>query len=471
MGLSFIILAFSQASAHAAAHPPHASSTSSASITGAPIITNLTQPTLTGTASVPNNQVTVKVLLASQLLYSATVATTASQWSVTVSPALPTNQTYLVAVYDSDATLLTTGSLTIPPALPAVQGGTINVPTAYGITSSDGNVSVGVSDRFGGAIAYYKDKRISDSTPAAGNTVNFTQAGALLQNALFLYPYDVTQEQMCAASAQVNGVCPGTLPFSNPTQGGYLADGLQGNPNGSQIIVAGNAIYTQSRMTNYNYDYIGVPLTSANSAQWQTNIWQQSYIYFDPGMPDVLVIDTQIAYCIDNNATCAGQPMPIAALGLPSFFALGSFTGFPSITGPYSRGAYATSSKSSITITSAGGETVVPADAENWVALLQGSKNSGVGLSVANYEPMTNSYGYSFSATPVPYMFASEPNLQLFETSNFSTVTQNGAQVYEFQPGGWFEFRTYLSTGTVQQIRTKLNAAESLNSTLPLHSF
>lgn len=209
----------------------------------------------------------------------------------------------------------------------------IAVPPPYMITSPDGNVEVGVSNRYGGAIVYYNDKRMSDATPARGNIVNYSQAGALFQNALFMLPYNPREQQMCDASQKQNGICRGTLPNNNPTQGGYVANGWAGNPNGAEISIADNAIYTSSRLVNYNYAYGNRPLTAANREEWQTDIWQESYLYFDPLVPDVLVVDTKIAYCKDNNAYCAGKPIVVNRMGLPAFFALALLLASPRFGG------------------------------------------------------------------------------------------------------------------------------------------
>lgn len=349
--------------------------------------------------------------------------------------------------------------------------GPIAIPPPHVITSADGNVEVGVSDRYGGAIVYYKDKRLSDSTPANGNIVNYTQAGALFQNALFMRPYSPHEQQMCNASQQQNGVCKGTVPYNNPTQGGYHANGWAGNPNGAEVSVANNAIYTASRLVNYNYDYGNRPLTAANREEWQTDFWQESYLHFDPLVPDVLVVDTKIAYCKDGNPYCAGKPAVINTMGVPAFFALGPFTGIPPIRGPYARVAYKSDSSSGLTIIGTTGPTIAQNNNENWAAVLQESQDVGLGLSVAQYRPYLAGHGYTLSAAPSPYIMAGMPDLQRFASSGISLRTYPDYPRFELQPGGWFEFRTYVATGDIGEIRANLLKAQSTGNSLPLHSF
>src|SRR4051812_34137910 len=100
--------------------------------------------------------------------------------------------------------------------------GPIALPTATSITDASGNVTFSVSQLYGGAGVYLKDKRIPDSTPANGNTINYSQAGALFQTAIWTLPVDESQRHICDDWQKAAGACPDTGPFSNPTQGGYL---------------------------------------------------------------------------------------------------------------------------------------------------------------------------------------------------------------------------------------------------------
>ena len=49
----------------------------------------------------------------------------------------------------------------------------ISVPPPDIIQSADGNVKIGVSRQYGGAIAYLKDNRIPDSSVANGNIIDY----------------------------------------------------------------------------------------------------------------------------------------------------------------------------------------------------------------------------------------------------------------------------------------------------------
>lgn len=349
--------------------------------------------------------------------------------------------------------------------------GPIAVPPPTVVTSPDGNVTVGVSDRYGGAIVYYRDRRISDATPARGNIINYVQAGALFQNALFLAPYDPQEQRMCEAAQGQGRPCPGTLPFNNPTQGGYLANGWAGNPNGAEIRLADNAITTSSRLVNYNYDYGRRPLTDANRAEWQTDFWQDSFIAFDPLVPDVLAIDTRIAYCKDNNTHCADKPAVINTMALPAFFALGPATGLSAIHGPYTRVAYKSDAAADVTIIGTAGITIAQNNGENWVAVLQQSQDAGLGLSVAQYHSYLPGQGYSLSPGANPYIIGAMPDLRRFRSSGVSLRDYPDYPRFALQPGGWFEYRTYAATGSIAAIRASLRKAQAADSTLPLHGF
>jgi hypothetical protein len=61
----------------------------------------------------------------------------------------------------------------------------ISVPPPDTITSSDGNVTVGVSRRYGGAIVYYKDSRIPDATDFSHqNIIDYSNGGTTLSTPL-----------------------------------------------------------------------------------------------------------------------------------------------------------------------------------------------------------------------------------------------------------------------------------------------
>ncbi|MBX4190136.1 hypothetical protein KW791_02475 [Candidatus Parcubacteria bacterium] len=308
-----------------------------------------------------------------------------------------------------------------PPTPTPVPVGPISIPPPDTITSSDGNVTVGVSQRYGGAIVYYKDKRISDT----GNIVNAAQGGALFNTAtLWTLPLDTNETKLCFESQKINGTCPGTIGFNNPTQGGYLGYGYAGNPNPTAVVVNNNQIHVSFRYVNYNYDYAEKPLTVENKKDWQTDFWGDTRMYFHPYLPDVLVVESKVTYCKDMDPSCKDKKITTEDVQLGTFFAANQAEPDPRFKGPYTR-----STKN---------------DLENWAAVLQQSKDLGLGLSVeGNTTPYIVQDGLINLA---------RPNLKDFKSSGVVTVGPVANHWFEFSPGGWLGFTIYSATGSTSKI-------------------
>lgn len=104
--------------------------------------------------------------------------------------------------------------------------------------------------------------------------------------------------------------------------------------------------------------------------------------------------------------------------------------------------------------------------------MLQDTQDAGLGLSVEQYHPYLAGHGYMLSAAPYPYITGGMPDLGRFKSSNIWLVDYPDYPRFEFRPGGWFEFRTYVATGDIGEIRSHLLKAQAHgNSLLPLHSF
>ncbi len=335
--------------------------------------------------------------------------------------------------------------------------GPVTMPPSDLITSLDGNVKIGVSPLYGGAITYYKDSRIPDNTVANGNIIDYSNAGTLFTTAIWTLPVNEQERQYCSDGAKVNGVCPNTLPFNNPTQGGYLGDGWAGNPNQTSVVVFNNKIYVSYRAANYNYGYSPTirPLTSANKNEWQTDFWGDIEISFHPVLKDVVVIDSKITYCRDMNSGCANKTIITQDNQLSTLFAAGSSHPDASFRGPYAKSAYYKDGVGIQYNTSNSATTYN--NLENWAALLQNS-NSGIGVSVYNYKSTDNNqFGYTLGGWPS--VTAIQPELSRFDHYGISRVA--GDIRYEFQPGGWYKFRTYVATGDINKIRWDLLRAQN----------
>jgi len=355
--------------------------------------------------------------------------------------------------------------------------GPVAMPPSDLITSLDGNVKIGVSSLYGGAITYYKDSRISDNTVANGNIIDYSNAGTLFTTAIWTLPVNEQERQYCSDNNKVGGVCSNTLPFNNPTQGGYLGDGWAGNPNSTSVVVLNNKIYISYRAVNYNYGYSPTvkPLTSANKNEWQTDFWGDIEISFHPILKDVVVIDSKITYCKDMNSGCANKTITTQDNQLSTLFAAGSSHPNASFRGPYTKSAYY---KDDVGIQYNTSDSVTAYNnLENWTALLQNS-NNGIGVSVYNYKPIDNNrFGYSLGNWPS--ISAIQPELNKFDYYGLSRVATDIVR-YEFQPGGWYKFRTYVATGDINKIRWDLlraqnpdfsgNISENVNGSVDLFS-
>jgi len=339
----------------------------------------------------------------------------------------------------------------------------IAVPPLDTIQSADRNVRVGVSRQYAGSIVYLSDQRISGGE----DMIDYSNGGTLFTTAIWTLPPNPQEQQFCEEAQKANGVCSGTLPFNNPTQGGYLADGWVGNPNPSTVTVSNNRISVSYRAVNYNYDWVYTPLTEANKSEWQTDVWGDMEIYFHPTESDVVVVETKITYCKDMNPSCSGKTLVTEDNQLSTMFGRGQDLprdAYPDIfRGPFTRVAYMSSTGLK---TDVYGPTLD--NPENWTAILHQTEDIGMGMMVDKYSSTVPSrFGYFLG--PHPFLTAIQPEINNFEHSGVvrkTSVTIDGHVYddiprYEFQPGGWYKFKTYLATGSSSAISSKLLAASA----------
>jgi hypothetical protein len=309
--------------------------------------------------------------------------------------------------------------------------GPITMPPPDTITSQDGNVTVGVSSRYGGAIVYYKDKRIPDSTVANGNIIDYSNGGSLLSTAIWTLPVNLQEREYCYDDQKINGFCNVTQPFNNPTQGGYSGDGWAGNPNQTTVQIENNSINVSYRAVNFNYGYYPVkPLLESNRHEWQTDIWGDIKIYFHPILKDVVVVETKITYCKDMNENCRSKVITAQDTQLSTLYAAGISHPDSRFWGPYTRPVYPKGSDGTIQ----GLDGVILDGFENWAAILQTSIDVGIGMSI----PLIGKSS-SFHALGVPVLAVTSPSLWSFEelygVSNFEAYGTENSRL-SFQPNG-----------------------------------
>lgn len=424
--------------------------------------------------------------------------------------------------------------------LPVEGDGLLSMPPQHIIKNKTGNVEFGVARKFGGGGVYYKDKRISDNTPANGNIIDYYQGGALLSHAIWTYPRTNSERTLCYIGQQkVTKVpeyqdtqlpctpenkdsndlcyCQETLPNNNPTQGGTTSAGWFGNlnsrTNDSSVVLEDNKFKIDSRLVNFNFAYDknqkgadprGWNFTQSNKSEWQTDMWFDQEIYFHDQLEDVLVLDTKVIYCKDMDTDCKNKPIIFADNQISSLFALGvgakDTYGRSDYYGPYSRMAYKNSTGTVILDQSNFINGIVSDYSENWVALLHGDKQNGqdigVGVALDNYVPIPpgaeskNKLGFHTLKYPLVSMIQPELNkfensgvfriglgdrldknlsgnydkslLKIFESDTAGSRVNTDLIMYRIEPGGWYRYKAFLTTGNLDQIRFNLLRAQAL---------
>ena len=389
------------------------------------------------------------------------------------------------------------------PEFDPQQSSHLSVPTSNIINSEDGYITIGIGERYDGAIVYYKDSRLPSAQDSRvlskNNIIDYSNGGTLLSFPIWTMPPDTGEMKFCYSSQMIEHptfgqVCPGTLPFNNPTQGGYVGNGYAGNPNPVDITIDKRKISIKNiRGVNYNFAYSASQQGSdprtpypgkSNQEEWQTYFWQDMEISFHPQISDVVVIENNITYCKDMSSNCKDENIVMQDIQIPAFFIAGKCHPGVEFRGPYSRVAYKSRDVGYIiegpntTLQKDGSEgqrvfvglieePLSYEDDENWIAALQETADVGVGMSVENYKPRppTSSgkeFGYKGASWVV--LSVSGPEIERFEHSGVHRkesvvvdgITYEDMVRYEFEPGGWFKFRVYLATGDIDKIRNDL---------------
>lgn len=365
-------------------------------------------------------------------------------------------------------------------------------PEEYTLFSPDKEVTVTFNAKFGGAIT-----KIFDLVNMPGlNLINDNQAGAMFQNAFWTLPY----HSWVDSTKPVPPDCSPTrndMRLNNPTQAGYVGDGLAGNPIG--ILGTNNdttepeefiryednnkTIHFKTKFIRYDYCQSLAPLSTSQcdtKAQnsylaklpayynlppeqvyfngssvptcrdlWDTNFYLEQWASFHPTLPRVLVLKSKISY--------TGQiPAKITTRQLPVIFAFW-----------LTKGVYWENGQK-VEVTNPGAVNTNPD--QNWVALLSQAKDAGIGM-VTNprMQAMLNRKKFQFELQ-TELGFNNEPMAALSAGSGVSDlrldglltkVTLEGDHLFVFENGGTYETVSYYPIGTLDMI--KQSSEEILN--------
>lgn len=269
-------------------------------------------------------------------------------------------------------------------------------PTALPALSAD------VSTTYGGAVTHL-------NTPW-GNAVDNSNGGTLLSTAIWTLPIDPAQTQMCP-----NPPCAGTLPFLNPTQGGFIGDGHFGNPYVTSINRSGNTIFVSYRAVNYNYGWPR-PDRPGWETDWYGDVWIKQ-------QGDILVITTRITYCKQGGC----DPAVTQDNQLSTIFGKGQ-----SHPDPAERGDFRF------------------AEIRGNEGCILNGESKGVCLSIPNYQSHTPSFGISAGSWPsIAFIQPALERFKNYKVERVESVTLKGFTYsdiprYRFVPGSWYEFDTLI---------------------------
>lgn len=263
-------------------------------------------------------------------------------------------------------------------------------------------LSAEVSATYGGAVTHL-------NTPW-GNVVDNSNGGTLLSTAIWTLPIDPSQQMMCP-----NPPCVGTLPFLNPTQGGFIGDGHFGNPYTTSIARNGSSIVVSYRAVNYNY---GFP--RPDRPGWETD-WYGDVTITQRNEVS-LSVKTRITYCKQGGC----EPTVTQDNQLSTIFGRGQ-----SHPDPAERGSF------------------IRAEVRGNEGCILNDAGQGVCLSVENYTPQS---GFGISTGSWPSVAFIQPALERFRSNaveRVESVTINGFTYqdiprYRFVSGSWYEFTTII---------------------------
>lgn len=371
-------------------------------------------------------------------------------------------------------------------------------PEEYTLFSSDKEVTVTFNAKFGGAIT-----KIFDLVNMPGlNLINDNQAGAMFQTAFWTLPY----HSWVDSSKPVPPDCSPTrndMQLNNPTQAGYVGDGLAGNPIGilgtnndtpepEEFIRFENSdktIHLKTKFIRYDYCQSLAPLSTSQcdtKAQnsylaklpayyhlppeqvyfngsskptcrdlWDTNFYLEQWAFFHQTLPRILVLKSKITY--------TGQiPAKISTRQFPVIFA------FHLIKGVY----WENNQRKDVSNV---GTTGVNPD-KNWVALLSPSKDTGIGLVVnPKMQAMVNRSKFQFELQTetgfngelmgVVYAGSGLPDLRTDGLLTKVSLLDN--QTFVFEKGGTYETISYYPIGTLEMIKQTSEKILSDSSSFP----
>lgn len=327
----------------------------------------------------------------------------------------------------------------------------------YSLTS--GNVKVVFDSKFGGTITKIYDYANMGNL----NVVDDSQGGAMFQTAFWILPYHNYNPPYITGNPSLPPECNVDTPdkhLDNPTQAGFVADGLLGNPIGvfgtsttqdpAEFIRYednNQTIHFKSRFIRYDYCQSG-GATMDKRQWWDTDFYIEQWASFRKDLPDTLTLKSKIIYTGNN-------PKSVTTRQLPVIFA----RHLPRV-GYWKNGQKMISSGN-------GGIGINPD--RNWAALIAGDKETGIGMVASpGMTAMLNKDKFMYGEFPdgtenTNTLFISGGVPDLRNTGILTNINYDApsGHVFTFNPGGTFEWTTFYPIGQLSMIKQN---AESLLS-------
>jgi hypothetical protein len=328
----------------------------------------------------------------------------------------------------------------------------------FNLTSTDGTVRVVLDSKFGGAVTKIYDNLHFPNI----NLINNSQAGAMFQSAFWLLPKHTSIPEGCAGNPDEW--------WDNPTQAGYMADGLAGNPIGIMGINTdvfdpsefiryednNKTVHLKSRYIRFDYcAYGNTPMAYRNL--WDTNFYIEQWASISNVYKNTLAVKSKISYQgSDSREIMSGG-------GLQIIFAFY----LPRVT--YWKDGYQVILEREVN-----NENPIATD-KNWAALIGQNSEIGIGMVTApegrsdvyignfNYGIRNNS-GIERLLTSVLYPIGGGTNLATYGKLTNVSVRSEPTYIwnyygklyhYTFNNTSSFEWYMYFPIGTVPMIKSE----------------
>ena len=327
----------------------------------------------------------------------------------------------------------------------------------YPLSSLDGKVKTVFDSKFGGGITkIYDFDNLGNQ-----NLVLDSQSGAMFQNAFWLDPKHLNPPWPAGCAGNNDQL------WSNPTQAGYIFDGLAGNPIGVfgitntadpkefiRLEENGNKIHFKSRFIRY--DFCSGQATTDSQKDWDTNFYVEQWASFSPQFSHTLVLKTKISYegdysqweNSDTDTVHNGHPV---TKQWPIIFGLN-----------LTRIAYIKNGVKTFESTT---DHHFDPDG-NWAALLSSTKDTGIGMILDGkvVPRQGGKFGGGIGSGNQPghgvvnwgFLYPG-PWLDLKQFGTLVNVTPDGWGGYAYKPEGYFEWTAYYPIGSLSMIEQVAN--------------